>query len=360
MSKLLTIKGNRDEALLALLKHLLETGKVSGVFSLRNTGKSIDYALITDISELEKIEPFYPMMPANAGQLLGRFTPLEKPVAAVIHPCEFRALIELVKREQGSLDNFLLITHSCGGVFPLKDNVSGELSKNLNEYWKVTDAGEIFPKIRETCKSCEHFTPINADILVSVIEENNTETKLYLNTKKAIEFTAKFEGELSDEKYDESKIAKLLEKRIVEKKNLFTQYETPGLDGLIDIFGKCIGCHGCNAVCPICYCTLCDFVSFNYDYNTPILEKELEEKGALRLPPDTLFFHVGRLSHMSFSCVGCGQCSDVCPADIPVASIFKKTGEKTADMFNFIAGKDVEEAIPVMIYKEEEFPELGK
>ena len=129
---------------------------------------------------------------------------------------------------------------------------------------------------------------------------------------------------------------------------------------MIDIFGKCIGCHGCNAVCPICYCTLCDFDSFNYDYNTPILEKELEEKGALRLPPDTMFFHLGRLSHMSFSCVGCGMCSDVCPASIPVAAVFKKTGEETAGIFDFVAGRRIDEDIPVMIYKEEEFPELGE
>ena len=63
---------------------------------------------------------------------------------------------------------------------------------------------------------------------------------------------------------------------------------------------------------------------------------------------------------MSFSCVGCGQCTDVCPADIPVASIFKKIGEETAGMFDFVPGRSVEEQIPVMIYKEEEFPELGE
>jgi formate dehydrogenase subunit beta len=63
---------------------------------------------------------------------------------------------------------------------------------------------------------------------------------------------------------------------------------------------------------------------------------------------------------MSFSCVGCGQCSDVCPADIPVASVFKSTGEQTAKIFDFIPGRDVDEEIPVMIFKEEEFPELGE
>ena len=63
---------------------------------------------------------------------------------------------------------------------------------------------------------------------------------------------------------------------------------------------------------------------------------------------------------MSFSCVGCGQCSDVCPVDIPVASVFKKTGEETAALFDYVPGRDSEESIPVMVFKEEEFEELGE
>ena len=92
----------------------------------------------------------------------------------------------------------------------------------------------------------------------------------------------------------------------------------------------------------------------------PYFEKELEQKNALRLPPDTIFFHLGRLTHMSFSCVGCGLCSDVCPVDIPVSQVFKRTGEQTAGLFEYVAGRDVEESIPVLVYKEEEFLEIGE
>ena len=361
MSKLLKTNNPVEQTLDNLLKYLLESKKVSAVFSLRKVNKkgSVDYGLISDVTKLDEIAPLHPIMPANAGQLLGRFTPMDNPVAAVVRPCEFRAFVELAKREQGRMDNFLFITYSCGGVFKLKDNAEDKVENKLDGYWKAVKKAEISKDIRNSCKTCEHITPLNSDIFISLVGEENG--KIYLNTEKAEKMLEGFEIETKEAEFDVAILKELLNKRAKNKEEIYSKIETKdsGLDGLIEIFGKCIGCHGCNTVCPICYCTLCDFDSFNYDYNTPIMEKELAEKGALRLPPDTLFFHLGRLSHMSFSCVGCGMCSDVCPASIPVADVFKKTGEETAGMFDFVAGRRVNEEIPVMIYKEEEFPELG-
>ena len=129
---------------------------------------------------------------------------------------------------------------------------------------------------------------------------------------------------------------------------------------MIDVFGRCIGCHACSRVCPICYCVLCDFESSTYDYDNTIMEQELSRKGGLRLPSDTILYQIGRLSHMSFSCIGCGQCTEVCPADIPVSVIFRKCGEKVAEIFEYIPGRDVNEQVPVTIFKEEEFKEIGE
>jgi len=362
MSRLLKTNKPVEQTLNELLKYLLESKQVSAVFSLRKVNEkgSVDYGLISDINKLDEIAPLHPVMPANAGQLLGRFTPMGKPVVAVVRPCEFRAFVELAKREQGQMDNFLFISYSCSGVFTLKDNAEDKIKGKLNGYWEAAKSSSIPEGVRNVCCSCEQIAPLNSDIFISLIGEENG--KIYLNSKKAEKMLEGFEIETEHSEFDPAILTDILKERAAKKKELFSKINTKdsGLDGLIDIFGKCIGCHGCNTVCPICYCTLCDFDSFNYDYNTPIMEKELEEKGALRLPPDTIFFHLGRLSHMSFSCVGCGMCSDVCPATIPVADIFKKTGEETASMFDFIAGRSIDEAIPVMIYKEEEFQELGE
>ena len=348
-----------------LLRYLLESGKIDAALTMRRIpeNNSYDLGLITDASDLDEAVPLIPVMTVNAGQVLSSFGASRKKMAVVLKPCELRAFMELVKREQGSLKNLLVISYTCGGVFPLDLVVAGQIEELLPKYKKTILNSEIPFNTRDTCRACEHFVPMNADITVSVIGECEPGKKcvMYLNTDKAEEFTRGFECERDEKKFDPSVLTKTLHARLAEKEKLFASItdDSPGLDRLLDTFGRCVGCHGCSSVCPICYCLLCDFESANFDYNLPYFEEHLQRKGALRLPPDTIFFHLGRLTHMSFSCVGCGMCSDVCPVGIPVAAVFKKTGEKTAALFEYIPGRDVEESIPVMVYKEEEFPDLG-
>lgn len=368
MDKVLKINKSVEKGIIDLLKFLLESKKINGVFTLRKLGQNnVDYALITDVSGLNDAVPFYPLMPANAGKILSYFTqkkPVNKQIAAVLRSCELRAFVELVKREQGSLDNFLFISSSCGGVLPIKSVEQKDFDKYISNYWNTVKNANISADIRPTCKACEYFTPYNADITVSLVGEKklDKECRIFLNTDKASQIVKGFNGEISEEDFGSSEISSLLEKRKAEKKKLFDEIhiENLGLEGMVEVFGKCIGCHVCSRVCPICYCILCDFESATYDYSQSDYEKELHKKGGLRLPPDTVFFQIGRLTHMSFSCVGCGMCTDVCPVDISVAAIFQKTGEETSQLFDYLPGKDVEEIIPVMIFKEEEFSELGE
>jgi len=64
------------------------------------------------------------------------------------------------------------------------------------------------------------------------------------------------------------------------------------------------------------------------------------------------------LTHIGISCVSCGLCEDACPVDIPISIIFKKVGESIQNMFEYIPGKNVEEEIPLVTFKQEEFAEI--
>jgi formate dehydrogenase subunit beta len=349
----------------ALLKFLLDSGKVGAVLTPRvdpETG-AYDIGLVTDEAGLENAVPLAPVMVANAGRILSSLTPATKPLAAVLKPCELRAFVERVKREQGSLDNVLTISYTCGGVFPLDKVIEEGFGDTKPDFLKRVAAGEIAEGVRDTCKACEHFVPMTADVTVSVAGDSGSTSacSIYLNTERAKELLDGLEGEQSDGEFDAADYKDLSTKRLKAKERLYASLAPvgKGLDGLIEVFGKCVGCHGCGHVCPICYCLLCDFESRSFDYDLPYFEKELAGKGSLRLPPDTMFFHLGRMTHMSFSCVACGQCSDTCPVGIPVASVFKMVGENTASLFDYVAGRDAEESIPVMVFKEEEFSELG-
>ena len=367
MTKSLKLNIKAEQGIIEFLRFLLENGKIKGVLTLKkiNQDKAVVYSLITDSDELNYAVPFFPLMPTNAGKLLSRFTLKEsatEPVVAVVKPCELRAFIELVKREQGSLKNIFFISLICGGVYPLTIAVDENVEKYLLKYWDSIKKGEISNDLRSACKGCTEFIPYTADITFDLLGNNDLDKNcvIFLNTKKGEELAKGMKAEFLEKELDNKKLNLIRDKREIEKKKLFNDIEKKmnGMDGLIEIFGKCIGCHGCSKVCPICYCKLCGFESSDFEYRPSNYEADFRKRGGIRVPPRTLFYHLGRLDHISISCIGCGSCEDVCPVDIPISVIFKKIGESVQKMFDYIPGKNVEEDIPLLTFKEEEFAEV--
>jgi len=174
MTKVLRINKGAEKGLKELLRFLLEDGRVKGVVALRKTGEdgAISYSLITNADHIESTLPLFPLMPVNLGKQLSLLTlmePATHPIAVVLRPCELRAFVELVKRNQGSLENFLFISSTCGGVYPLKMAVAEDIDKQLAQYWEAVEQGEAIPDIRPACKACTYFVPYTADITLSLL-----------------------------------------------------------------------------------------------------------------------------------------------------------------------------------------------
>jgi formate dehydrogenase subunit beta len=202
--------------------------------------------------------------------------------------------------------------------------------------------------------------PDNADITVALLGEADLDTRctLHVNTEKGAAFMDGLEGSATSGELESESVQRALGRRESFREELFAGAEV-GMQGLIRTFGRCIGCHACKTVCPICYCRLCHFDSRDSERSPEFYDGELERKGGLRVPPDTVFFQLGRMAHMSLSCVGCGMCTDVCPADIPLSTLFSKVGSSAQALFEYQPGRDVTEEIPLRTFEEEELAQVA-
>ncbi|RKZ09835.1 coenzyme F420 hydrogenase, partial [Candidatus Fermentibacteria bacterium] len=126
----------------------------------------------------------------------------------------------------------------------------------------------------------------------------------------------------------------------------------------VSLFAACIGCRGCREACPICSCVLCDYETARTLHSPELVRAEAKRKGSVRVPAGTLQFQLGRLMHISPSCTACGQCSDVCPVDIPVADIFIRAANLVQESLDYAPGRDTDDTPPMATYLEKELLDI--
>lgn len=343
---------------LGALFEKLEMEAIGTMYGLPSGGKA-GFALVSDRSDIPACTPFFPAMPANAGRLISRFTregAPSKPVAVFLRPCELRALTELVKINQAAMDNLLLISCSCPGVFPFQE-IDRFSEAKLNDYWNAAFEGKNGQGIREICAACTRFIPRGADLAISLVgRKPDQPLAISCLSEKGRVAAGRLGLDLAATAKIPDAVGSLMRERSDAEQALKAETEASLADvsGLAEVFDRCISCHACSHVCPICYCKNCYFESRSFEYDPQSLFVRMSAKGALRLPVDRVLFHLGRLSHMGASCVACGMCEDVCPVDIPVSRIFKTVGGRIQDLFDYTPGQRPDEPMPLTTFSEKE------
>jgi formate dehydrogenase subunit beta len=130
------------------------------------------------------------------------------------------------------------------------------------------------------------------------------------------------------------------------------------LERLTTYLAGCVNCYNCRVACPVCYCKECVFVTDVFNHEPIQYLQWAQRKGMIKMPTDTVFYHLTRLAHMSTACVGCGQCSNACPNDIPVMELFRTVAQSTQQAFDYVAGRSVDEKPPLSEFRESEFNEV--
>ena len=354
-------------------KRVLETDDINAILVPQHfpTKNMVMPTLVTDHNQLNGIDPLAPAFPMNAAKIVSRLTrkPIGSKVAVVLRPCEIRAFVELVKLKQGQTDELILIGIDCLGAFQNKDYfqyVERHGAESSERFYKSALDGNLTgtegAAFASACKSCENPVPVNADILIGLFGVEVQDFLLVQSqTESGTDLLSQLNlAEIPQPPSRQEAITAIVAQREAYRDEMFTRTRqaTDRLEKMTAYFANCVNCYNCRVACPVCYCKECVFVTDVFNHDPSQYLRWANRKGIIKMPTDTLFFHLTRLAHMSTACVGCGQCSNACPNDIPVMELFRTVAQSTQQAFEYEAGKSIEQEPPLSVFYEKEFPEV--
>ncbi|MFW6178261.1 MAG: 4Fe-4S binding protein [Desulfohalobiaceae bacterium] len=328
--------------------------------------------LITEPAQMDQVDPLAPCFALNAAKLVSRLTrgEVRGKIGAVLRPCEVRAFVELVKLNQGNMDYVLLISMDCFGALSNADFQALLREKSMSE---ITDsylqaliqgpeALEQEFELARACTICEHPQAEAADLGICLAGlDISSQILLKAHTPRGEGLLSRMGYEDYTEPNEHQKaLESLQQRRTAARDELLeaTREATQDLNKLRQYLSGCVNCYNCRVACPVCYCRECVF-------NTDVFEHQPNQylgwacrQGSLKMPTDTVFFHLTRLAHMSLSCIGCGQCSNACPNNIPVMELFRSTAQRTQQAFGYQPGLDPDQPIPLTVFAEQEFEDV--
>lgn len=405
--------GNPLGAIREFLRSMLSNGAVSAVLAPQEipSRKTVTQTLVRDPAKLEAVNPLAPVFGVNSARIIARMcaremarSPVEAavaqatprhaaaddnsaaqqgqqetpegagepfdaqsraeaqpavgesmaatPIGVVLRPCEVRALVELVKLQQATLDPFLVIGVDCWGTYSVED-YAGRVEQSEGsvtmEFLKQAAAGSLPEQLRGACLGCQHPAAQAADIAIQLIGEDfERQIRVRAHTEKGKEALHRlgFDEEPQNDQR-EAAIAKLKE----AKKQLAEQEELHFVELVSSL---CINCHNCRSVCPICYCKQCVFEGPVFEYPLGKYLSWCGKKGILSMPTDKLLFHLTRMSHVATSCVACGQCEAACPSGIPLGRVYQKISAAAQEALGYEAGRSLDDELPLVTFREEE------
>jgi len=365
--------GDITGAVQGLLRRMLATGAVEAVMApqILPPRNRVMATLTKAPEELDGVDPLAPAFPLNAAKIVSRLTrrPSGAMIAAVLRPCEIRAFVELVKLKQGDREGLIIVSLDCLGAFPNR-RFAGFVERHGKE------AGSVFSRhilsghdgpldgceLARACLACEHPVAAAADIQIGIHGAAAEGFLLVSAQTEAGESVLEAFGLENVGAPDARRktLEAVLRKRTAYRDEMFatTRSQTDTLPKLAAYFADCINCYNCRVACPVCYCKECVFVTDVFDHQPAQYLKWADRKGVIKLPTDTLFYHLTRMAHMSTACVGCGQCSNACPNDIPVMDLFRTVAHGTQRAFDYEAGRRIDETPPLTVFREDEFEDV--
>jgi ferredoxin len=247
-------------------------------------------------------------------------------VGIMVKGCDSRSVVELLKENQIDRDKVLVMGVSCTGIVD-REKLLQVVGVSPDEVVAVEDDGGSFlvtlkegkqrvdkeKVLRDECLVCRYPSPVVYDILVG----------------EAISSLPWVGGDYAMVKEQEALSS--------EEKAAYWNRQ----------WGQCIRCYACRNICPVCTCSECIF-----DKKAP------RWIGKANNVSENLVYHLIRAYHVAGRCVDCGECERACPMDIPLRSLNKKVEKDLLELFDYVAGVDVEQRPPLTTYQVDDLDEF--
>lgn len=361
-------KDGMNQELAVFFQGILANGAVDAVLApMAQALGGVRLSLVTAAAHAGQVDPFAPVAAVSGAKIASSLTskPSGRKVAMVLRPCEMRAVVELSKLKQVNLEDTLLIGLDCLGRYENTDFAKFKEQGGTSESFlaqaltgkTATDGFDI----ASACQICEFPVADNVDLRLCAIGSENGAVYLEAVTEKgeqALEKSGVQAGGAPAGR-DEA-VKKLAAARLEARDKKFAEIRTEvdSFEKLAAKFSPCVNCYNCRVACPVCYCKECVFITDTFRHNGEQFMMWADQGGMLKMPNDTLFFHLTRMTHMSLFCVGCGQCTSACPNGVDPMPLFRACADKTQSRFNFQAGRALDEEQPLAGFKADELVEV--
>ena len=306
-----------QEAMIKRAKELLADGSVNRVIGWKRGEFVYDVtpAVFDSAEELDADFVYDDFTAANVSKYLIKETKKEGKILAFLKPCDTYSFNQLIKEHRIVRENVYVIGIPGGPKLDAEKikakGITGILgAKNDNGTLRIeTLYGEetmpYYEAVSVKCESCKSKKHMVYDELMG--EEGD------ILQSNRFDMVEKLENMTAQERYD------------------FWREQ----------LSKCIRCNACRNVCPACSCEKCIFDNPDSGFENKAAVDSFEEN----------MFHIIRAFHVAGRCTDCGECSRVCPQNIPLHLLNRKFIKDINELYGeYQAGADTTSRAPLTNY----------
>ena len=293
---------------------LLRNGTVDRVIGWQ-TGEffyDLTPAVFETAEEVEKNFVFNGFSGANLSKYAIAQSRVAGKTAIFLKPCDSYSFQQLLKEHRILRENIYIVGVACDGMLDME---------------KIRAAG---------CEGVVAVKENGEDVVAETLYGNHTLVRKdcllercdACKSKKVVIFDEML-GEQGEEQ-ESTRFEKVAELEAMTPEERFEFWRGE--------LSRCIRCNACRNVCPACSCEKCVFDNVNSGVRNKAAADPFEEN----------LFHIIRAFHVAGRCTDCGECSRVCPQNIPLHLLNRKFIKDINELYGtYQAGADMETKSPL-------------